>query len=84
MRAQPGRADRSVPGVARKSEDGLTMVAQNIVRENITSHALSDKDGDCGIYDIVKRRLIRVWDPRSNSRIPITISGTFRRSLIAR
>jgi hypothetical protein len=34
----------------------------------------------CGIYDIVKRRSIRVWDSQSNLRIPIIISGTFRRS----
>ena len=41
MRGAAGHADRSVPGVARKSEDGLTMVAKNIVRENITSHVAS-------------------------------------------
>ena len=71
--------------VARKSEDGpTTMVAKNIVRENITSHALSFTGRACGISDIVKRRLIRVWDLRSNSWVTITISGTFRRSFIAR
>ena len=51
---------------------------------NITSHVASFTGCACGISDIVKRRLIRVWDLRSNTRIAITISGTFRRSFIAR
>ena len=51
-----------------------------IVRENITSHAQVLQGPACGIYDIVKRRSIRVWDSQSNLRIPIIISGTFRRS----
>jgi hypothetical protein len=38
----------------------------NIVRENITSQALSFTGRACGISDIVKRRLIRVWDLQSN------------------
>jgi len=82
--AQPGMADRSVPGEARKSEDGLTIVALNNRPRNITSHVASFTGCACGISDIVKRRLIRVWDLRSNSQVAITISGTFRRSFIAR
>jgi hypothetical protein len=35
---------------------------QIVVRENITSHALSFTGRACGISDIVKRRSIRVWD----------------------
>ena len=31
--AQPGMVDRSVPGLARKSEDGLDYQAKTIVRE---------------------------------------------------
>jgi hypothetical protein len=44
--------------------------AKNSVRENITSHACPSGCA-CGIYDIVKRRSIRVWDLRSNSRFSI-------------
>jgi hypothetical protein len=67
---------------ARRAKTGL-LPKQNRPR-NITSHALSYTGRACGISDIVKRRLIRVWDLRSNSQEPITISGTFRRSFIAR
>ena len=51
-----------MPGVARKSEDGLSSKTRNhIVRENITSHsAILTKDLVCVISDIVKRRSIRV------------------------
>ena len=54
--------------VARKSEDGPTMVAKNIVRE--TSLRMLHPFGcTCGISDIVKRRSIRVWDLQSNLRV---------------
>ena len=54
-------------GEARKSEDGLTEVANNIVRE--TSIRMSHPTGcACVISDIVKRRSIRVWDLQSNLR----------------
>ena len=37
----------------------------------------------CGIYDIVKRRSIRVWDlAKQFAEIPITISRSFRRSRV--
>jgi hypothetical protein len=84
MRGAAGHGDRSVPGEARKSEDGLTIVAKDIVRETSLRTLRPSQDAACGISDIVKRRLIRVWDLRSNSQITITISGTFRRSFIAR
>src|SRR6266700_425344 len=81
--AQPGMSDRSVPGEARKSEDGPAVDREHRPR-NITSHVASFTGCACGISDIVKRRLVRVWDLRSNSQVAITISGTFRRSFIAR
>ena len=56
---------------------------ENIVRET-SLRTLRPSGCACGISDIVKRRLIRVWDLRSNSQVAITISGTFRRSFIAR
>ncbi len=71
-------------GKPDRSEDGLTIVALNNRPRNITSHVASFTGCACGISDIVKRRLIRVWDLRSNSQVAITISGTFRRSFIAR
>ena len=63
MRGTAGHGDRSVPGEARKSEDGLTDQAKIIVRE--TSLRMRCPNGRaCGISDIVKRRSIRVWDLR--------------------
>src|ERR1700730_4006297 len=68
MRGAAGHGDRRVPGEARKSEDGLTTECQIIVRE--TSLRMSCPTGRaCGISDIVKRRLIRVWDLQSNLRV---------------
>jgi hypothetical protein len=46
----------------------LTIDRSNIVRENITSHALSFTGRACGISDIVKRRSIRVWDRKAVSQ----------------
>jgi len=70
MRGMAGHGDRSVPGEARKSEDGLTDRPNNIVRETSlrTSHPFGCA---CGISDIVKRRSIRVLDLQSNLRNPI-------------
>jgi len=55
-----------------KSEDGLT-VGRQTDRPKITSAKTSlrmraPNGRACGIFDIVKRRSIRVWDLRSNSR----------------
>jgi hypothetical protein len=69
MRGAAGHGDRSVPGEAQ-SEDGLTVDRQNIVRET-SLRTLRPAGRACGISDIVKRRLIRVWDLQSNLRNPI-------------
>jgi hypothetical protein len=85
--AQPGMAIEVCRVEARKSEDGLTIGRQTEPKTSSAKTSLRTLrpfGRACGISDIVKRRSIRVWDLRSNSLIPITISGTFRRSFIAR
>src|SRR4051794_9719713 len=67
------RARRS--SIERRRAVGTDHHRQKHRPRNITSHALSYTGRACGISDIVKRRLIRVWDLRSNSLMPITISG---------
>ena len=81
--AQPGMAIEVCRVEARKSEDGLTIGIKTSSAKT-SLRTLRPFGRACGISDIVKRRSIRVWDLRSNSLIPITISGTFRRSFIAR
>jgi hypothetical protein len=72
-----GEPDRSegCRVVARKSEGGLSARPNNIVRETSLRTRLSGWTAACVISDIVKRRSIRVWVQRSNSRDSITISG---------
>ena len=74
MRGAAGHGDRSVPGEAGKSKDGLTIEAQsaepNIVRET-SLRTLRPKGRACGISDIVKRRSIRVLDLQSNLPNPV-------------
>src|SRR5260370_17059873 len=63
-RAEPKakRARRS-----SKSEDGLTVNDQRISSAKTSLRKRAPNERACGIFDIVKRRSIRVWDLRSNS-----------------
>jgi len=70
MPGAAGHGDRSVPGEARKSEDGL-IDEPNIVRETSLRTLRPLRDAACGISDIVKRRSIRVLDLQSNLRNPV-------------
>ena len=67
--AQPRRKSRSVPGEARKSEDGLPVgpVTKSSAKHQFACVILT-KDASCVFSDIVKRRSIRVWDLQSNLR----------------
>jgi hypothetical protein len=82
--ALPGMAIEACPAKLERAKTGRPGWPRQNRPRNITSHVVSLRGCACGISDIVKRRLIRVWDLRSNSQGPITISGTFRRSFIAR
>ena len=82
--AQPGMAIEVCRVEARKSEDGLTIGIKTSSAKT-SLRTLRPFGRACGISDIVKRRLIRVWDPAKQfAGIPFIISRTFRRSIIAR
>jgi len=81
--AQPGPWRIEVcPAKLERAKDGLTIVAQNIVRETSLRNVASfHRDAACGISDIVKRRLIRVWDLRKQFAYHNHyLRGRFRRS----
>jgi len=48
MRGAAGHGDRSLPGEARKSEDGLTVVAKDIVRETSLRTLRPSQDARAG------------------------------------
>jgi hypothetical protein len=61
MRGAAGHGDRSVPGGARKSVDGLTDWRPKIIVRETSLRMRCPSGCVCGISDIVKRRSIRVW-----------------------
>ena len=62
--------ERPAPGLPDRSscEDGLRTKRQLPSSAKTSLRIVVRTGRDCGIYDIVKRRSIRVWDLRSNSQ----------------
>jgi hypothetical protein len=65
-----GKPDRKrrLPRRSSKSEDGLPVEPTKVIVRETSLRTLRPAGCACGISDIVKRRSIRVWDLRSNSR----------------